>query len=103
MEADDAPGGAEGCPADEMDDVTAFWKGAVIECMLNEPQVASCFVVDEIVVCTLVQKSGIGTLAKGMLLVPILHLWSGFDGHQCGTESPVHAYKVSLGHAVCMC
>ena len=55
MEAGVAPGGAEECPADKMGDGTAFWKGAVFECALNESHVEFHFFVDEIVACALVQ------------------------------------------------
>ncbi len=48
--------------------------------------------------CALVQKSGIGALAEGMLLVHDFHLWCGFDGLQPGVESLVCAYKVTLSY-----
>ena len=49
-----APGGAKVCPMWMRWEMTAFQKGAVFECMLDEPQVMFHFVVDDIVVCALV-------------------------------------------------
>ena len=102
MEVGITHGGAEGCSADKMGDGAAFWKGAVVECMLGELQVAFHFIADEIVVCALVQQSSICSLVEITFFVPVLHLQCGFDGLQCDTESLVCANNVGSGHAECM-
>lgn len=59
--------------------------------VLDEPQVTFHFATHEIVVCALVQMSGIGAMAEGTLLVPVI-LWHGeFGGLQHGMERQFHA------------